>query len=429
MSLFENAKKQFYKSLKYLNFSEDSKKILSQPKEILEVSIPVRMDDGSLEVFTGYRVHYNNILGPTKGGIRYHPDVTLDEVKSLAFWMTFKCAIAGLPFGGGKGGIIVDPKKLSKKELERLSRGFIQSIYDFIGPDIDVPAPDVYTNEMIMGWMADEYSKIARKLTPEVITGKPVSLGGSLGRDDATARGAYYVIKEHVKKLKLNEKDLKVAIQGFGNAGFYIAKLLNDDGFQIVALSDSKGGIYTKNGKLDPESIMKVKEQKGKMEGVYCKGTVCDMIEHEKITNEELLELDVDILIPSAIENQITKKNADKIKAKIVLEIANGPTTPEADEILNKKNITVIPDILANSGGVTVSYFEWVQNKAGYYWTREEVSEKLKPIMVKGYNDMMEAAENNKIDLRTAAYVVGSRRIIEAIEAKGTTAYFREQSK
>jgi len=424
-SLFESAKKQFEKSLEYLDISDDAKKTMEQPKEILEVAVPVRMDDGSLEIFKGFRVHYNDVLGPTKGGIRYHPDVSLDEVKSLAFWMTFKCAVVGIPFGGAKGGIIVDPKKLSKKELERLSRGYIRGIYDFIGPDLDSPAPDVYTNEMIMGWMTDEYSKIARKLTPAVITGKPVNLGGSLGRDDATARGAYYVINEYVKKLKLEPKKLKVAVQGFGNAGYHIVRLLKEDGYNIVALSDSKGGIFTKNGTLDPDSVLKLKEEQGKLEGVYCEGTVCNIVEHEKITNDELLELDVDILIPSAIENQITKENADKIKAKIVCEIANGPTTPEADTVLFKKGITVIPDILANAGGVTVSYFEWVQNKAGYYWTREDVAERLKEIMVKAYKEVDSVTENKKIDMRTAAYVVASNKIIKGIDAKGTSRYFR----
>ncbi|MDP7115565.1 MAG: Glu/Leu/Phe/Val dehydrogenase [Candidatus Woesearchaeota archaeon] len=424
-SLFESAKKQFEKSLEYLDISDDAKKTMEQPKEILEVAVPVRMDDGSLEIFKGFRVHYNDVLGPTKGGIRYHPDVSLDEVKSLAFWMTFKCAVVGIPFGGAKGGIIVDPKKLSKKELERLSRGYIRGIYDFIGPDLDIPAPDVYTNEMIMGWMTDEYSKIARKLTPAVITGKPVNLGGSLGRDDATARGAYYVINEYVKKLKLEPKKLKVAVQGFGNAGYHIVRLLKEDGYNIVALSDSKGGIFTKNGTLDPDSVLKLKEEQGKLEGVYCEGTVCNIVEHEKITNDELLELDVDILIPSAIENQITKENADKIKAKIVCEIANGPTTPEADTVLFKKGITVIPDILANAGGVTVSYFEWVQNKAGYYWTREDVAERLKEIMVKAYKEVDSVTENKKIDMRTAAYVVASNKIIKGIDAKGTSRYFR----
>ena len=355
--LFENAVKQFEKATRFFKVSDDAKKTLENPKQIIEVSIPVRMDNGKLEIFKGYRVHYNDILGPTKGGIRYHPNVDMDEVKTLAFWMTFKCAVVGIPFGGAKGGVIVNPKKLSKQELERLSRGYIRGIYEFIGPDIDIPAPDVYTNETIMGWMADEYSRISRKLTPAVITGKPVSLGGSKGRDDATARGAYYIIREYAKKHNLDEKKLRVAVQGFGNAGYHIARLLHDDGYKIVALSDSKGGIYTKTGSLHPDSILKVKQEKGMIDGVYCRGTVCDDIEHEDVTNEQLLELDVDILIPAALENQITEKNADRIKAKLIVELANGPTTIEADEILFKKGVTIIPDILANAGGGSVSYF------------------------------------------------------------------------
>ncbi|MAF34267.1 glutamate dehydrogenase [Candidatus Woesearchaeota archaeon] len=425
MTLFDNALKQFHKSLKFLEFSDDAVKIMSQPKEIIQASIPIRKDDGSLEVFTGFRVHHNDVLGPTKGGIRFHPDVSLDEVQSLAFWMTFKCACVGIPFGGGKGGVIVDPKKLSRQELERLSRGYVRAVYDFIGPDQDIPAPDIYTNEMIMGWMADEYSKMSRKLTPAVITGKPVMLGGSKGRDVATAKGAYYVIKEYVKKAKLKEKGMRVAVQGFGNAGYHIARFLHDDGYKIVALSDSKGGIYSKKG-LDPVAVMEGKQGKGEMEGVYCQDSVCKVIPHDKITNEELLELECDLLIPSAIENQLTKNNAATIKAKLVCEIANGPTTPEADDILHDRKITVIPDILANAGGVTVSYFEWVQNRAGYYWTEEEVFDKLKPIMVKAFAEVYDTMKDLKIDMRTAAYVVASKRIIEAIETKGTKAYFRQ---
>lgn len=425
-SLFESAKEQFHKALEHLSMSEDAKNVLEKPVRVLEASIPVRMDNGSLKVFTGYRVHYNDTLGPTKGGIRYHPDVSLDEVKSLAFWMTFKTAVVGIPFGGGKGGVIVNPKKLSKHELERLSRGYVQAFYDFIGPDIDIPAPDVYTNEMIMGWMADEYGKISRKLTPAVITGKPVSLGGSLGRDEATARGAYYCIKELVKKKNLKEKELRIAVQGFGNAGYHIARLLHDDGYKIVAVSDSKGGIITKNKDvIHPDSVLHIKQEKGMIDGVYCKGTVCDDIEHEHITNEELLELDVDILIPAALENQITEKNANNIKAKYIVEIANGPTTPEADKILHDKKIMIVPDILANAGGVTVSYFEWVQNRAGYYWSLDKVQEELKELIVKAFHDVMQIQESTKVDMRTAAYMHAANRIVKGIEARGTEEDFR----
>ncbi|MBI2576546.1 Glu/Leu/Phe/Val dehydrogenase [Candidatus Woesearchaeota archaeon] len=425
-SFFENSKRLFHKSLQHIAFSDDALKILDRPKETIEVTIPVRMDDGTLEVFTGYRVHYSDLLGPMKGGIRYHPLVNLDEVTSLAFLMAFKCAVVGLPFGGAKGGVIVDPKKLSKHELERLSRGYIRAIYEFIGPDIDIPAPDVYTNEMIMGWMADEYNKISRKLTPAVITGKPVSLGGSLGRNDATGRGAYYVLRELVKALKLKPKNLRVAIQGFGNAGFHAASLLHQDGFRIVGLSDSKGGILTEHGTLDPSSIMRIKEKQGTLEGVYCKGTVCDVIDHKKVSNEQLLESNVDILIPAAIENQITKDNAGRIKAKIICEIANGPTTAEADELLAKKGKLVIPDILANAGGVTVSYFEWLQNRSGQYWSEKEVHAKLETMMIEGFRSVYSLQKSKKIDMRTAAYAHAAKKIMGAIEARGTTAYFKQ---
>jgi len=422
---FNNARKQLEKAFKHIKLSADTKEILSAPKESLNVSIPIRMDDGSLKVFRGFRVRYNDSLGPTKGGIRYHPDVSYDEVEALSFWMTFKCSIAGLPYGGGKGGIIVDPKKLSKQELERLSRGYMSAIYDFVGPDRDIPAPDVYTNGTIMGWMADEYSKIARKQVPAVITGKPISLGGSLGRDKATARGAYYILNKLVEKKELKKTELKVGIQGFGNARYNLAVMLNEDGYQVIALSDSKGGILATKGKLDPELVMKKKQEKGMIDAEYYSGSITDDSEHKKITNEELLEANVDILIPAALENQITKSNADKIKAKIIVEVANGPTTPEADDILEKKNILLIPDILANSGGVTVSYFELVQNRQGYYWTLEEVRSKLKDKVIPAFESIYDIMTEKKIDMRTAAYVYGLKRISEAIDAKGIEDYFK----
>ncbi len=424
-NIFENSKKRLEKAFKQIKISDDAKKILLSPKDIIEVSIPVRMDSGRIEVFKGYRVHYNDARGPTKGGIRYHPEVNMDEVINLAFLMALKCAVVDIPYGGAKGGIIVNPKKLSKTELERLSRGYIAAIYSFIGPNLDIPAPDVYTNETIMGWMADEYYKIRREITPAVITGKPISMGGSLGRDDATARGGYYIIKEIVKIKKLNPSSMKVAVQGYGNAGYNVARLLKADGFKIVALSDSKGGIYSEKG-FDPESILKAKEKNGTVDGVYCKGSVCNAVQHKKITNKELLELDVDILIPAALENQITKENAAKIKADYIIEIANGPISQDADEILNKNNKFVVPDILANAGGVTVSYFEWVQNRTGYYWGIEEVYEKLEKIMTKSFKDVYERKESNKIDMRTAAFVLALERISAAIEAKGTEEYFRK---
>ncbi|MFT4303389.1 MAG: Glu/Leu/Phe/Val family dehydrogenase [Candidatus Woesearchaeota archaeon] len=423
--IFESAKIQLDKAFQYLEVSDDAKEILNAPKEVLEVSIPVRMDNRELKVYKGYRVRYNDVLGPTKGGIRYHPNVTLEEVKALAFWMTFKCAVLGLPYGGGKGGVIVNPKEMSKQEIEYLSRGYISAIYDFIGPERDIPAPDVYTNETIMGWMADEYSKIARQLTPGIVTGKPISLGGSLGRSDATARGGYYILKDLVKDLKLDEKELTVAIQGFGNAGYNIAKLLHDDGYKIIAISDSKGGIVAKNGNtLHPDSIMKIKKEKGEIDGVYCNGSVCDAIEHDKISYKDVLEQDVDILIPAAVENQITKENADKIKAKIILELANGPITSDADDILDKKSTIVIPDILANAGGVTVSYFEWLQNKSGEYWDLEVVHKKLKEKMIKAFRSVEKIKKENNINFRTASYVLATKRIVDAIDAKGTVEYY-----
>ena len=305
------------------------------PKAVLQVSIPVRMDDGSLRVFKGYRVRHNNHRGPTKGGIRYHPNVSLDEVKALAFWMTCKCAVVGIPYGGAKGGIIVDPRELSHMELERLSRGFIEEAANFIGPDVDIPAPDVYTNARIMGWMMDEYSKIKRQYSPAVITGKPIPLGGSLGRDDATGRGAYYCIKELEKKKHWKPSDITVAVQGFGNAGQHVAKLLHADGYRIVAVSDSKGGIYKPEG-FDVPSLIQFKNESRKLKAVYCDGSLCEAIDADTITNEELLELDVDVLIPAALENQITENNVNNIMAKTIVEVANGPTTSAADKVLAK---------------------------------------------------------------------------------------------
>ena len=405
---FESAFSRLSEALKHVKISDDAKKILSAPKEYMEFSIPVRMDSGKLEVFRGYRVHYNDARGPTKGGIRYHPQVSLDEVKALAFWMMFKCAVTDLPYGGAKGGVVVDPKKLSHSELERLSRGYMKAVFKFVGPDIDVPAPDVYTTPEIMGWMVDEYNSIAGKQQPAVITGKPIALGGSLGRDDATARGGFIVMQEVAKVQGIDPKKTTVAVQGFGNAGHFIAKFMHEAGYKVVAVSDSKSGIYNKAG-LDIEAVIKHKEEKGAVAGFP--GA-------ESVTNEALLELDVNILVPAALENQITAKNADKIKAKIVLELANGPTTPEADAALRKKGVLIIPDILANSGGVTVSYFEWVQNREGYYWSLPEVHEKLTKKMTTAFHEIWEIKEKNKTDMRTAAYVVALKRIVAAVEAR-----------
>ena len=414
-NVFENTKEQLDKALKHIKVSKGTVEILKHPKRIIQVSIPVKMDSGNVKIFNGYRVQYNDARGPTKGGIRYHQDVDMNEVNALAFWMAIKCAVVNIPYGGAKGGVVVNPKKLSMKELENLSRGFIREMHEFIGPDKDIPAPDVYTNPMIMDWMADEYGKIVGKWTPAVITGKSIENGGSLGRDDATARGGFYVLQDTMKHLGKDPKKSTVAIQGFGNAGSNAAKLLEKAGYKIIAVSDSRGAIYAPKG-LNAESVLRHKKEKGMVDGVYYKGSVCTDVEHEHITNEDLLELDVDVLVPAALENQITEKNADNIKAKIILELANGPTTPEADEILAKKGIFVLPDILANAGGVTVSYFEWLQNKKNEKWELNKVHKKLKEIMVREFDNVYKISKEKKIDMRTAAYVLAVKRLAEAIE-------------
>ena len=424
-NFFDNTKGHFINALKHIDVSCDAKRILEKPVQTITVNIPVRSVDGSLKVYTGYRVLYNDALGPGKGGIRFHPDVSLNEVQSLAFLMTFKTAVVGLPFGGGKGGVIVNPKTLSKHDLEHLSRGYINSIYNFIGPDIDIPAPDMYTNEIIMGWMNDEYNKIARMMVPSAITGKPINMNGSLGRDTATAMGAFYIINELVKDLKKDKRGLRVAIQGYGNAGYNLAKLLDKDGYKVVALSDSKGGVVAEKGSFDPDSILTAKRKSGYIDGMYCKGSVCDDIKHRHITNQELLELDVDILVPAALENQITKENASNIRAGIVVEVANGPVSPEADEILDKKGVIVVPDILANAGGVTVSYFEWLQNKSANYWSADKVQKELKERMITAYNNVEKTRKKHKVDMRSAAFIYATKRIVGAIEAAGTESFFR----
>lgn len=421
--IFHDAIRRLDGALRYADIDPEAVERLKHPKQVLEVSIPVRMDDGQLRIFTGYRVRHDDTRGPTKGGIRYHPQVTLAEVKALAFWMTCKCAVAGLPYGGGKGGVVVNPKELSPMELERLTRGFIEQIADFIGPETDVPAPDVYTNAMIMGWMMDEYSKIHRRRTPAVITGKPIPLGGSLGREDATGRGAYYCIKELERIRGWNPRTIRVAIQGFGNAGQHVASLLHQDGYRIVAVSDSGGAIYREEG-FDIPSLVFAKNQTRRLRAVYCEGSVCTTVEAQSLTNAELLELDVDLLIPAALENQITVENASRIRAPVIVEIANGPTTSDADPILNRAGTLVVPDILANAGGVTVSYFEWVQNRSGDYWSLETVQQRLHDIMSRQFHAVYSYMEKNNIDMRTAAYALALTRIGEAIASQGTVRYF-----
>lgn len=407
---FKIAQEQLDKAAKIMKLEPTLHQYLREPMRVLEVTIPVKMDDGSVKIFKGFRVQYNDARGPTKGGIRYHPQETIDTVKALAAWMTWKTSVVDLPYGGAKGGVICDPKSMSEGELERLSRGYIRAIGRFIGPERDIPAPDVYTTPQMMAWMMDEYSKIVGYNTPGVITGKPLEVGGSLGRGDATARGGLITLREAAKKIKLDLKKATVAVQGFGNAGQYAHKLVTEMfGSKVVAVSDSKGGIYSKDG-LDFNKVLAHKEKTG---------SVVNFPGSKNITNEELLELDVDVLIPSAIENQITAKNADRIKAKIVLELANGPTTPDADVILFKKGIFDIPDFLANAGGVTVSYFEWVQNINGYYWTEEEVYQKLDQKMTKAFWDVMETAEKYNVEPRMGAYIVAVKRVADAVKTRG----------
>lgn len=412
-NVFADAIRRLNAAVEHAHVDPEVVERLKHANQFLEVSIPLRMDDGTLQVFIGYRVRHDDALGPTKGGIRYHPSVNLSEVKALAFWMTFKCAVMGLPYGGGKGGITVDPRLLSKAELERLSRGYIRRISDFIGPETDIPAPDVYTNPTIMGWMMDEYSTIHRKRTPAVITGKPIAIGGSLGRDDATGRGAYYCIKELEKKRGWDPKAITVAVQGFGNGGQHAARLLHADGYRVVAVSDSKGGIHNPQG-LDIPGVMRVKNESNVLKSSGAK----------PITNAELLEMAVDILVPSALENVITAANASRIKAKVIIEVANGPTTADADVVLAKNGILVVPDILANAGGVTVSYFEWVQNRTGDSWTEDYVHTRLREIMSREFNAIHDLMGSLKTDMRTAAYVSALRRIGAAVECMGTSKFF-----
>ncbi|MEM0159062.1 MAG: Glu/Leu/Phe/Val dehydrogenase [Thermoplasmataceae archaeon] len=407
---FDIALKQLNKAAEVLRLDQQALDLLSKPMGILEVTFPVKMDNGETKVFTGFRVRYNNARGPAKGGIRFHPKETLSTVKALAAWMTWKTAITNLPLGGGKGGVICDPRQLSVGELERLSRAYIRAVADFIGPDQDVPAPDVYTTPQIMAWMMDEYEKIVRHSAPGVITGKPLELWGSEGRGDATARGGMFVLREAAKKIKLDLSKSTVAIQGFGNAGQFAVKLIHEMfGTKVVAVSDTKGGIYLESG-IDYQKLLDHKKKTG---------SVVNFPGAKNISNEELLELKVDILIPAAIENQIRGDNASKVKAKVVLELANGPTTPEGDEILYKNKVMHLPDFLSNSGGVTVSYFEWVQNNIGEYWTEEEVNKKLDQRMTEATHSVLETAEKYKIDNRTAAYVVSVKRVADAMKARG----------
>lgn len=409
MSIFEMAKIPLQKAIEKMDLDAGVKKLMEQPERSMEVSIPVKMDDGRTEVFTGYRAQHSTAVGPAKGGIRFHPDVCLDEVKTLSFWMTCKCSVVGLPYGGGKGGITVDPSKLSEGELERLSRGYIQKIAAIIGEKLDVPAPDVNTNGKIMAWMVDEYEKIVGHAAPGVITGKPIIVGGSLGRTEATGRGVMLSVREACKKINIDIKQATCAVQGFGNVGSWAAKLIYDLGAKIVAISDVHGAIYCEAG-LNPYEAAEYLAKHKVLSGYP--GS-------KDISNAELLTADVTILVPAALEMQITKENAEQIKAKIISEGANGPTTPDADDILAAKGVVVIPDILANAGGVTVSYFEWVQNLSGYYWSEEEVNDRQEKLLVKAFEDVYTTAKQYNTTMRIAAYIVALRKLKDAIKARG----------
>ena len=407
---FEIAQMQLDKAAAKLRLDPAIHAVLREPLRELHVSLPVKMDDGSVKVFKGFRVQYNDSRGPNKGGIRFHPEETIDTVRALAAWMTWKTAVVDIPLGGGKGGVICNPKCMSERELERLSRAYIDQVGRIIGPDKDVPAPDVYTTPQIMAWMMDEFSKINGCNSPGVITGKPLSVGGSEGRGDATARGGAYCTREAAKYLDIDLAKSSVAIQGFGNAGQFAATLFASIlGCKIVAVSDTKGGVYCKDG-IDPEAIVKWKLEKGTVVGFP--GTT-------PVSNGDILELPVEVLVPAALENVITSENAADIKAKIVCELANGPTTPEADEILYKNGVFVIPDFLANAGGVTVSYYEWVQNMTNYYWEEDDVHVKLDKKMTKAFQDVLVMAGDYKVDMRTAAYMVSIGRVAEAMKLRG----------
>ncbi len=410
---FRIAQTQIEEGVKYLpEIPRYVIKIMKEPERFLEVNFPVKMDNGAIECFKGFRSQHNTARGPAKGGIRYHWGVSADEVRALSVWMSFKCAVAGIPYGGAKGGIICNPKELSESELERLSRRFFSEIAVIVGPEKDIPAPDVYTNPKIMAWFADTYTKVSgRNIWPDrgVVTGKPLEFGGSLGRDAATARGCQFNVLEALEKKGIDINGVTIAVQGYGNAGSFFASLMQEAGAKIIALSDSRGGIYSEDG-IDAKAVLehKIKNQ-----------SVMNFPNTKSISNEELLELEVDVLSPAALENVITNKNADNVKAKIIAELANGPTTPEADEILYKKGIFVIPDILANSGGVTVSYFEWLQNLQWFYWKEKEIDHRLKELMVNAFNAVYDISQLKKINMRTAAYVLAIKRIAEAMIVQG----------
>lgn len=406
---FEAAQIQLEKAVSKMNLDPNILVQLKKPERVLMVSIPVKMDNGVVKVFTGFRSQYNTARGPAKGGVRYHPDVSLDEVKALSAWMTWKCAVVGIPYGGAKGGVICNPKEMSDGELERLSRRYIYEISSIIGPKKDIPAPDVYTTPKIMGWYVDTYNKLTGEASFSTITGKPLELWGSEGRGEATARGLSYTVEVAAEKLNINPLGATAVIQGYGNAGSISAKLLHEQGYKIIAVSDSKGGAYNPQG-IDPLEILDYKTKTSTVKGFP---------KAEFISNKDLLEIECDVLVPAALEGVITEKNANSIRAKIIAEAANGPTTPEADEILYQRGVFMIPDILANAGGVTVSYFEWIQGLYGYFWDEKRVNRRLKKLMVRAFNEVLKIAQKEKIDNRTAAYIYAVSQVAEAMKVRG----------
>ncbi len=408
LNLFTSTQEVIQEALNKLGYDEAMYELLKEPLRMLQVRIPVKMDDGTTKVFTGYRAQHNDAVGPTKGGVRFHPAVSEEEVKALSMWMTLKCGIVDLPYGGGKGGVICDPRQMSMDEIERLSRGYVRAVSQIVGPTKDIPAPDVFTNAQIMAWMMDEYSRMDEFNSPGFITGKPLVLGGSQGRDRATAQGVTIVIQEAAKKRGIDIKGARVVIQGFGNAGSFLAKFMHDLGAKVIGISDAYGALHDPKG-LDIDYLLDRRDSFG---------TVTTLFENT-ISNKELLELDCDILVPAAIENQITADNAHNVKASIVVEAANGPTTAEATRILTDRGILLVPDVLASAGGVTVSYFEWVQNNQGYYWTEEEVEERLYKKMVDAFENVYTTATTRNINMRLAAYMVGVRRTAEASRFRG----------
>ena len=408
-SPYEIAVAQFDKAAAYLPLKTGIREFLRVPKRELTVNFPVKMDDGSVQIFTGYRVHHSTVRGPSKGGIRYHPDVTLDEVRALAMWMTWKCAVVGIPYGGAKGGVVCDPKKMSLTELENLTRRYATEIAVLMSPEGDIPAPDVNTNAQVMAWIMDTYSMHRGYSTPAVVTGKPVEIGGSLGRVEATGRGVMFTAREALKYRNIPLEGATVAVQGYGNVGSVSAYLLQDNGCKIIAVSDSQGGIYNSKG-LDARDVLRFKREHGTVVGYP--GT-------DRLTNEELLEIECDVLVPSALENVITAQNAPRIKAKVIAEGANGPTTPEADEILYDRGVFVVPDVLANAGGVTVSYFEWVQGLQFFFWSEREINVQLREIMVRSFNDVVRISEEKKVDMRVAAYILAIDRVHKATLLRG----------